>query len=64
MGAIFAASTAAQTLRASTVAVTSCTRSTLAPALTGIPYYWETVPAFAERGLRTVAAVLDDLDDQ
>ncbi|MCW2765875.1 MAG: hypothetical protein JWO11_1834 [Nocardioides sp.] len=33
----------------------------LAPALTGIPYYWETVPAFAERGLRTVAAVLADL---
>lgn len=33
----------------------------LAPALTGIPYYWDTVPAFARRGLRTVAAVLDDL---
>lgn len=34
----------------------------LGPALTGIPYYWDTVPAFARRGLRTVAAVLDDLD--
>lgn len=34
----------------------------LGPALTGIPYYWDTVPAFAERGLRTVAAVLADLD--
>jgi len=33
----------------------------LGPALTGIPYYWDTVPAFAQRGLRTVAAVLDDL---
>ena len=33
----------------------------LGPALTGIPYYWESVPAFAERGLRTIAAVLDDL---
>jgi len=36
----------------------------LAPALTGIPYYWDTVPAFAQRGLRTVAAVLADLDGQ
>jgi aminoglycoside phosphotransferase (APT) family kinase protein len=34
----------------------------LAPALTGIPYYWDTVPAFAQRGLRTVAAVLEDLE--
>lgn len=34
----------------------------LGPALTGIPYYWDTVPAFAERGLRTVATVLADLD--
>lgn len=34
----------------------------LGPALTGIPYYWDTVPAFAQRGLRTVAAVLDDLE--
>jgi aminoglycoside phosphotransferase (APT) family kinase protein len=34
----------------------------LGPALTGIPYYWDTVPAFAERGLRTVAAVLEDLE--
>jgi aminoglycoside phosphotransferase (APT) family kinase protein len=33
----------------------------MGPALTGIPYYWDTVPAFAERGLRTVAVVLDDL---
>lgn len=33
----------------------------LAPALTGIPYYWDTVPAFAQRGLRTLARVLDDL---
>ena len=33
----------------------------LAPALTGIPYYWDTVPAFARRGLRTVARVLADL---
>ena len=33
----------------------------LGPALTGIPYYWDTVPAFAQRGLRTVAAVLEDL---
>ena len=33
----------------------------LGPALTGIPYYWDSVPAFARRGLRTVAAVLDDL---
>lgn len=33
----------------------------LAPALTGIPYYWTTVPAFAQRGLHTIAAVLDDL---
>lgn len=36
----------------------------LGPALTGIPYYWETVPAFAQRGLRTIAAVLADLDGQ
>jgi aminoglycoside phosphotransferase (APT) family kinase protein len=35
----------------------------LGPALTGIPYYWDTVPAFAQRGLRTVAAVLADLED-
>jgi aminoglycoside phosphotransferase (APT) family kinase protein len=35
----------------------------LGPALTAIPYYWDTVPAFAERGLRTVAAVLADLED-
>ncbi|MBA2952570.1 phosphotransferase [Nocardioides sp. MAH-18] len=34
----------------------------LGPALTGIPYYWDTVPAFAQRGLRTVAAVLADLE--
>lgn len=33
----------------------------LGPALTGIPYYWDTIPAFAERGLRTVAVVLDEL---
>ncbi len=33
----------------------------LGPALTGIPYYWETAPAFARRGLRTVARVLADL---
>ena len=33
----------------------------LGPALTGIPYYWDTVPAFAQRGLRTIAAVLADL---
>ncbi|WP_243057473.1 aminoglycoside phosphotransferase family protein [Nocardioides sp. SR21] len=36
----------------------------LGPALTGIPYYWDTVPAFAQRGQRTVAAVLADLDGQ
>ena len=36
----------------------------LAPALTGIPYYRDTVPAFAERGLRTIAAVLADLNGQ
>ena len=34
----------------------------LAPALTGIPYYWDSVPAFARRGLRTVEAVLEDLE--
>nr|WP_281385871.1 aminoglycoside phosphotransferase family protein [Nocardioides luti] len=34
---------------------------TLAPALTGIPYYWDTVPAFAQRGLRTLERVLADL---
>lgn len=33
----------------------------LGPALTGIPYYWDTVPAFAERGLRTIEVVLADL---
>lgn len=33
----------------------------LGPALTGIPYYWDTVPAFAQRGLRTVEVVLSDL---
>ena len=33
----------------------------LGPALTGIPYYWETVPAFAQRGLRTIREVLADL---
>jgi aminoglycoside phosphotransferase (APT) family kinase protein len=33
----------------------------LGPALTGIPYYWDTVPAFAQRGLRTLGRVLDDL---
>ncbi len=33
----------------------------LGPALTGIPYYWESVPAFAQRGLRTIAEVLADL---
>lgn len=33
----------------------------LGPALTGIPYYWESVPAFAERGRRTLARVLEDL---
>ncbi len=33
----------------------------LGPALTGIPYYWDTVPAFAERGLRTIEVVLGDL---
>ena len=33
----------------------------LGPALTGIPYYWNTVPAFAERGLRTIDIVLADL---
>lgn len=33
----------------------------LGPALTGIPYYWDTVPAFAQRGLRTLDRVLDDL---
>lgn len=32
----------------------------LAPALTGIDYYAESVPAFAERGVHTVQAVLDD----
>lgn len=36
----------------------------MGPALTGIPYYWDTVPAFAQRGLRTIAAVLADLDGQ
>ena len=34
----------------------------LGPALTGIPYYWDTVPAFAQRGLRTIHEVLTDLD--
>jgi aminoglycoside phosphotransferase (APT) family kinase protein len=34
----------------------------LGPALTGIPYYWDTVPAFAQRGLRTLDRVLADLD--
>lgn len=34
----------------------------LAPALTGIPYYWDTVPAFAQRGLRSLERVLADLD--
>ena len=33
----------------------------LAPALTGIPYYRETVPAFAERGRRTIGHVLASL---
>ena len=33
----------------------------LGPALTGIPYYWDTVPAFAQRGLRTLEVVLADL---
>lgn len=33
----------------------------LGPALTGIPYYWDSVPAFAERGLRTIDVVLADL---
>ncbi|MCW2815567.1 MAG: hypothetical protein JWN84_3022 [Nocardioides sp.] len=33
----------------------------LGPALTGIPYYWNTVPAFSRRGLRTVREVLADL---
>lgn len=33
----------------------------LGPALTGIPYYWDSVPAFAERGLRSLARVLADL---
>lgn len=33
----------------------------MGPAITGIPYYWDTVPAFARRGLRTVEAVLTDL---
>lgn len=33
----------------------------LGPALTGIPYYWDTVPAFAQRGLRTLDRVLADL---
>jgi aminoglycoside phosphotransferase (APT) family kinase protein len=32
------------------------------PAVTGIPYYLDNVPAFAERGLRTLEIVLDDLD--
>ncbi len=36
----------------------------MGPALTGIPYYWDTVPAFAQRGLRTIAAVLADLEGQ
>ncbi|GAA5156580.1 hypothetical protein GCM10023340_44830 [Nocardioides marinquilinus] len=35
----------------------------LAPALTGIPYYWDTVPAFAQRGQRTVEVVLADAAD-
>jgi aminoglycoside phosphotransferase (APT) family kinase protein len=35
----------------------------LAPALTGIPYYWDTAPAFAQRGLRTVEVVLADAVD-
>ncbi|MET0931971.1 MAG: aminoglycoside phosphotransferase family protein [Aeromicrobium sp.] len=34
----------------------------IGPAITGIPYYLESVPAFAERGLRTLEIVLDDLD--
>lgn len=34
----------------------------LGPALTGIPYYWDTVPAFAERGLRTIEVLLADID--
>ncbi len=34
----------------------------LGPALTGIPYYAETVPAFAERGLRTIEVLLADVD--
>ena len=33
----------------------------LAPALTGIPYYRETMPAFAERGRRTIRHVLASL---
>lgn len=33
----------------------------LGPALTGIPYYWDTVPAFAQRGLRSLERVLADL---
>lgn len=33
----------------------------LAPALTGIPYYWDTMPAFARHCLRVVDAVLEDL---
>ncbi len=33
----------------------------LGPALTGIPYYWDTVPAFAQRGLATIEQVLADL---
>lgn len=34
----------------------------LGPALTGIPYYWDSVPAFAERGLRTIEVLLADID--
>lgn len=33
----------------------------LAPSLTGIPYYWDTVPALARRGVATLAVVLDEL---
>ncbi|GIG62264.1 hypothetical protein Lfu02_66360 [Longispora fulva] len=33
----------------------------LSTALLGLPYYWDTVPAFVEEGLRKVAAVLEDL---
>jgi aminoglycoside phosphotransferase (APT) family kinase protein len=32
----------------------------IGPALTGIPYYWDTVPAFAQRGLRTIEVVLSE----